>query len=263
MLVKLARSRVENGSQICYTEIVTGFPLGPVCASRRARIRTKEVTMAVITFSRQYGSGGREIAARVCDLLGYRYLDKRLIIKTALEAGMSTHEMLEFREESPGARNFIERLLTPGPPAAAEIAMRMPPDGGTEAMTLEMLDSEKCRALVRSVIHAEYQDGNAVIVGRGGQAVLQGLPGTLHVLVQASMPARILRIQQLEDVGMEQAYHSALDHDRITTRYLDRVFGVRWDDPMLYHMELNASKVGIEQAARIVAYAASVLSPVA
>jgi hypothetical protein len=32
--------------------------------------------MAVITISRQYGSGGREIAARVCDLLGYRYLDK-------------------------------------------------------------------------------------------------------------------------------------------------------------------------------------------
>jgi cytidylate kinase len=219
--------------------------------------------MAVITISRQYGSGGREIATRVCDLLGYRYLDKQLIIKTALEAGLSTHEMIEFREESPDARNFIERLLMPGPPAAAEITMRMPADGGEEGLTLEMLDSEKCRALVRTVIHAEYKDGNAVIVGRGGQAVLQGLPGTLHVLVQASMPARILRIQQLEGAGMEQAYHSALDHDRITTRYLDRVFGVRWDDPMLYHMELNTSKVAIEQAARIIAHAANVLSPVA
>jgi cytidylate kinase len=219
--------------------------------------------MAVITVSRQYGSGGREIAARICDVLGYRYLDKQLIIKTALEAGLSTSEMLEFREESPGARNFIERLLMPGPPAAAEFAMRGSAGGGAEGLTLEMLDSEKCRALVRSVIHAEYKDGNAVIVGRGGQAVLQGLPGTLHVLVQASMPARILRIQHLEGVGMEQAYHSALDHDRVTTRYLDRVFGVRWDDPMLYHMELNSSKVGIEPAARIVAQAASILWPVA
>jgi len=219
--------------------------------------------MAVITISRQYGSGGREIAARICDLLGYRYLDKHLIIKTALEAVLSTHEMIEFREESPDARNFIERLLMPGPPAAAEITMRMPADGGEERLTVEMLDSEKCYALVRSVIHADYRDGNAVIVGRGGQAVLQGLPGTLHVLVQASMPARILRIQQLEGVGMEQAYHSALDHDRITARYLDRVFGVRWDDPMLYHMELNTSKVGIEQAARIIAHAANVLSPLA
>jgi CMP/dCMP kinase len=219
--------------------------------------------MAVITISRQYGSGGREIAARVCDLLGYRYLDKQLIIKTALEAGLSQLEMLEFREESPNARNFIERLLMPGPPAAAEITMHRPADGEEEALTLEMLDSDKCRSLVRSVIHAEYKDGNAVIVGRGGQAVLQGLPGTLHVLVQASMPARILRIQQLEDIGMEQAYHSALEHDRVTARYLDRVFGVRWDDPMVYHMELNSSKVGIEQAARIIVHATGVLSPVA
>jgi cytidylate kinase len=218
--------------------------------------------MAVITISRQYGSGGREIAARICDLLGYRYLDKQLIIMTALEAGLSTSEMLEFREESPGARNLIERLLMPGPPAAAEIAMRAPTGGGAEGLTLEMLDSEKCRALVRSVIHAEYKDGNAVIVGRGGQAVLQGLPGALHVLIQASMPARILRIQQLEGVGMEQAYHSALERDRVTTRYLDRVFGVRWDDPMLYHMELNSSKVSIDHAAQIIAHAARLLAPV-
>jgi CMP/dCMP kinase len=217
--------------------------------------------MPVITISRQYGSGGREIAARACHLLGYRYLDKHLIIRTAVEAGLSQHEMLEFREESPSARNFIERLLMPGPPPAAEIALRMPADGEEQALTLEMLDSEKCRALVRSVIHAEYKDGNAVIVGRGGQAVLRGLPGMLHVLVQASMPTRILRVQQLEGVGMEEAYHSALDHDKVTTRYLDRVFGVRWDDPLLYHLELNSSQMRIEQAAEIIAQTARILYP--
>jgi cytidylate kinase len=217
--------------------------------------------MPVITISRQYGSGGREIAARACELLGYRYLDKHLIIKTAVEAGLSQHEMLEFREESPTARNFIERLLMPGPPPAAEIALRVPADGEEQALTLEMLDSEKCRALVRSVIHAEYKDGSAVIVGRGGQAVLQGLPGTLNVLVQASMPTRILRIQHLEGVGMEEAYHSALDHDKTTARYLDRVFGVRWDDPLLYHLELNTSRMRIEQAAEIIAQTARILYP--
>jgi hypothetical protein len=41
--------------------------------------------------------------------------------------------MLEFREESPNARNFIERLLMPGPPAAAEIAMHMPAGDEEEA----------------------------------------------------------------------------------------------------------------------------------
>ena len=33
--------------------------------------------MTVITISRQYGSGGVAVAARVCELLGYRYFDKK------------------------------------------------------------------------------------------------------------------------------------------------------------------------------------------
>jgi cytidylate kinase len=61
---------------------------------------------------------------------------------------------------------------------------------------------------------------------------------------------------------MEQAYHSALEHDRITARYLDRVFGMRWDDPKLYHMVLNSNQIGLEQCARIVAQAANILWPV-
>lgn len=217
--------------------------------------------MAVITISRQYGSGGREIAAKVCELLGYRYLDKSLIIKTAVEAGLTASEMLEFREESPNSRNFLERLVMPGPPPAAEMTLREPATDGQKMVTLEMLDSEKCLNLVRSVIHAEYKDGNAVIVGRGGQAVLQNLPGTLHVLVQASLPTRILRIQEMDGLDMEQAYLSALRHDRLTDRYLERVFGVKWQDPMLYHLEINTSKFSIDQAVQIIAEAARQVEP--
>ena len=35
--------------------------------------------MAVITFSRQYGSRGDEIAERVREMLGYRLFDKSLM----------------------------------------------------------------------------------------------------------------------------------------------------------------------------------------
>jgi cytidylate kinase len=221
----------------------------------------KEVTMAVVTVSRHYGSSGRPMAARVCELLGYRYLDKQLIVKMALESGLTEHDMIEFREESPKARSFIERLLMPGPPAAAEIALRARANNAQDLKTLEVLDSEKCSALVRSVIYAEYKKDNAVIVGRGGQAVLHGLPGVLHVLVHASMPVRILRIQAMDGLEMEQAYYSALDHDKVTMRYLDRVFGVQWTDPMLYDVQINTNGMSVEQAAQIVARAAQVLAP--
>ena len=59
---------------------------------------------------------------------------------------------------------------------------------------------------------------------------------------------------------MEQAYHSALEHDRITARYLDSVFDIRWDDPMLYHMQVNTSKMSVEQAAQVIACAAEALA---
>lgn len=212
--------------------------------------------MTVITISRQYGSGGTEIAQRVAELLGYQYLDKEVIARAAEEAGLTDQEVLEFREESSEGRNFLERLLTPGPPQAATLALRPATAEPDHAHTLELLDSEKCLNLIRSVIHAEYRRGNAVIVGRGGQAVLQGLPGTLHVYIHADMPNRILNIQRLEGVDLERAYHSALQHDKITGRYLDRVFGIRWEDPQLYHLAINASKFTVEQAAALIVQAA-------
>lgn len=212
--------------------------------------------MTVITISRQYGSGGTEVARRVATMLGYQYLDKQVIAKAAAEAGLSDQEVLDFREESTEARNFLERLLTPGPPPAATMALRAVASHQDTAHTLELLDTEKCLNLIRSAIYAEYKLGKAVIVGRGGQAVLQGLPGALHVLIHAAMPTRILRIQEMDNIGMEEAYHSALQHDKMTSRYLDRVFGVRWEDPLLYHLILNTSKWSIQQAAEIIVQAA-------
>jgi cytidylate kinase len=50
--------------------------------------------MAVITISRQIGSGGEEIAQQVCEALRYRYFDKQLLIEAAAESGLAReHEV--------------------------------------------------------------------------------------------------------------------------------------------------------------------------
>jgi len=38
--------------------------------------------MAILTISREYGSGGREIGRRVAERLGYRYVDKERLFRT-------------------------------------------------------------------------------------------------------------------------------------------------------------------------------------
>ena len=56
--------------------------------------------MAVVTISRQFGSGGDEIADRVCKLLGYHYFDKALMRRIATEASLSPTEIVDFSEDN-------------------------------------------------------------------------------------------------------------------------------------------------------------------
>lgn len=55
--------------------------------------------MAVITMSRQYGSGGDEIAVRVCELLGYRYFDKALMAQIAAETALWEGPIVDYSED--------------------------------------------------------------------------------------------------------------------------------------------------------------------
>ncbi|UCH19256.1 MAG: cytidylate kinase family protein, partial [Burkholderiales bacterium] len=52
-----------------------------------------------------------------------------------------------------------------------------------EPEIIQMLDDEQSVAMVRQTILAAYRQGNLVIVGRGGQAILRGKPRVLHVRI--------------------------------------------------------------------------------
>ena len=75
--------------------------------------------MAVITISRQYGSGGDEIARRLCELLGYRLFDKRLLAALASEMGLLGGRVVDLNEYEHERPSFLEQLL-PGRVLVAE-----------------------------------------------------------------------------------------------------------------------------------------------
>jgi cytidylate kinase len=208
--------------------------------------------MAVVTISRQFGSGGTEVARRVCEVLGYRYLDKLLMGQVAAEVGLSGKELVDFSEEHFKVRNFRERLLLPGPHTVARYSVRAQGAAGTETLGVVQLDDARSASLVRSAIHTAYQQGNVVIVGRGGQATLQDVPGVLHVRIEAPMAARVLRIQAREGIVAEEAREMALRHDKVAEQYLKKLFAIRWDDANLYHLIVNTGKWELEAAAQII-----------
>ena len=57
--------------------------------------------MNIITISREFGSGGREIGKRLADLLGYDYYDRQIIQEIAQNKGLSEEYVEKSLDASP------------------------------------------------------------------------------------------------------------------------------------------------------------------
>ncbi len=214
--------------------------------------------MAVITISRQYGSGGDEIAERVCDILGYTYFDKNLIAKVAAEVGAFKEEQIvDISEDTYMMRNFMERLF-----GGRRIKVQTGALGGAKASQIQSLDGEQGVILMRSTIMRAYQHGNVVIVGRGGQAILREQPGVLHVRIAAPLGARVMRVKERKNITLGEATDLTRSKDLATETYLREFFEIDWNDPLLYHLTINTGRFDIDGAVEIIVSALSRLKTV-
>ncbi len=105
--------------------------------------------MPVITISRQYGSGGKDIAARVCEILGYSYFDKNLMARVASEVGLSEDEVLDLSEDNYKMRSFLERMF--GRRRTGAEAWQADTAAG-RSLRVEALDEGQCVNLVKDTI---------------------------------------------------------------------------------------------------------------
>jgi cytidylate kinase len=208
--------------------------------------------VAVVTISRQYGSGGREVAAQLCELLGYRYFDKDLMSAVAHEVGLSPQEIVDFSEDQHQVSSFLGRVLRRPQPVRQARAWTEDKSGARTQEVVE-LDARQSITMVRAVIHAAAKQGDVVIVGRGGQVVLQGQPGVLHVRIQAPLEERVLRVSQRDGLTREAARELIAERDRAAQDYLHTFYSIAVGDPTRYHLVLNTGLWNVETATKIIA----------
>jgi cytidylate kinase len=215
--------------------------------------------MATITISREYGSGGDEIAARVSEKLGYRYFDRAMLAQIVAETGLSESEIVDFSEDNYKVRSFLEHLFARSSLREINRTNWDEDPTGTRASESAFLNEAQGIALVQSAIRAAYKQGNVVIVGRGGQAILKGLPGVLHVRVQAPLDTRFGHIAAKKNIHLLGLRKEIVDHDLAAADYLKRFYGIAWDDPMLYDVVINTTQLSVEAAAQMIVDAAQSL----
>ena len=209
--------------------------------------------MGVVTISRQQGSGGVEIAAKVCEILQYRYFDKRLMMEAMAQEGFTDETVIDYREDEYKLDGFLDRLLGYRRPKTIADAGFWDKDPDImKTPTQAMLDEHTAMWLVRTAIQRAYTRGNIVIVGRGGQVILGDKPGVLHVRIEAPLEARIQRVVARTQLGAKETRQYVIERDKASAEYLERFYGVNWAEPALYHLVLNTAKWEIEPAAQCI-----------
>ncbi len=199
--------------------------------------------MAVITVSRQFGAKGKKIGRQIADTLGYYYADEDIIERAVVEIYVS-----------PEGRKIFE--AEPGDKLKRFISMLNP--FGTSLMELPLSDKEryidgnKYVELLNLIIPKIAKEGNAVIVGRGGQYILSDFKDAYHILLIAKEADRMKFIQDDYRVSRERTIQ-ILKRMAKRRANLYSYFGKKdYDDPKLYDLVLNMSLLSIDKAEELI-----------
>jgi cytidylate kinase len=94
--------------------------------------------------------------------------------------------------------------------------------------------------------------GNVILIGRAGNIATARLPHVLHVRLVAPLDDRIERVCRDNRKTPVEARQFCLDEEQARARYLRTYFNADINDPMLYHLVINTSRVGCEETAHII-----------
>ena len=202
--------------------------------------------MAVITISRELGSEGDRIADLVCQELGYRRVDKAMLSEIARQAGVNVEAILAME------RSFATRSRLVSTDMLALYSKQ--PSAFDPKMAV---DDQTYGQILRNTMMQYAQEGQVVIVGRGGQMVLRDWPTALHVHLYAGLEARVQRLMQRFTIADAEARRRISDSDeqkRQAIRHMHK--NAEWKDIRYYHLTINTGHIAPEVAVQIIVLAA-------
>src|SRR6266699_756560 len=197
--------------------------------------------MCAVTISREYGSGGGEIAARLAKRLQWQLIDHEVVVRVAQKLQVSEEEAEDHDErvESLASRIFKSlQVIQPTMPVAIEIPLS--------------IDSRAFHIARSQVIEGAVASGHVVIVGRGAQAHLAQRRDVLHVRIVAPLETRIAYVMSREGLDYAAAQARILQKDQERARYLQTFYHRQPGDPHLYDLVLNTGILDLESAVDVI-----------
>ena len=199
----------------------------------------KENKRLVITIGRQYGSGGREIGARLAKDLGLGFYDKNILRLNSDESGIK-ESFYHMADEKAG-----NKLLY-------RIVKSLAPELGTPSLGPDLIAADNLFRFQSEVIRKLAAEEDCVIIGRCADYVLDGFDGLVKVYLYADMDYRVERIKELGYYEPKDVKKNIKRIDRERRDYLRYYTGRDWENVENYDLMLNTARLGTEGAVEAV-----------
>jgi cytidylate kinase len=197
--------------------------------------------MTVITISRQFGAGGKTLGEMIAKKLNVPFVDDAIIDLVAEKAKVSTHWVESMEKEAGG---FLHKLIS-GMVSKKFIDRILDDNRG-------YIDEEIYVDTLHKVITKIAEDGNAVILGRGSQYILKDFKNAYHVLFVADNEDRVQFMVDRYHFSASKSLQVVNREDRRRANLYKKFGKEDYDQPALYHLVLNMSRIDMESACNMV-----------
>ncbi|HUQ45985.1 MAG TPA: cytidylate kinase-like family protein [Gemmatimonadaceae bacterium] len=198
--------------------------------------------MPIVTVSRQFGSGGSEVAERVSRALGWALFDNEVVEQVAARLRMTPAEVSAREERMP---SLVERM-------ASAMALGVPEVMPVVGDFVSQPSEERMVVVTRRVIEDAVRAGPAVLVGRGAQCMLAARTDALHVYCYAPFEELVRYAVDVLDVPFHEAQRKVTDMNRQREAWVRQHFKREWRDLANYDLCLNTASLGLDGAAELV-----------
>lgn len=187
----------------------------------------------IITITRQYGSGGREIGKKLAEAYGIPFYDSEIITRAAKETGFAE---VTFEKAEDKAHNSL----------LYSIAMGMNVFSSQEVGFTGLSLDDKVFLAQSNVIRKVAEEGPCVIVGRCADYILKDKENVVNVFISASPDFRIHRSIEVDNLPEAKAAEIVLKKDKSRANYYKYHSGERWNNILNYHIAIRSDMCDID-----------------
>ncbi len=190
----------------------------------------------IITISRSYGSGGRQVAKAISRELGIHYYDKELMTMVSMEHGINM-SIVSGADEKHEESRFKKY-------SGAEIA---------SPSSKKYLSKDNIFNMTAGIIKdIADKDESAVIVGRCAHFVLQDHPDVVRVFIHADEDDLIENAIKYDGCDRDEAIRRIDRINKERAAYHRYYTDHEWNDARCYDLCLNTSKISIEKCVEVI-----------